>query len=75
MQKYMKKCWSCGGEDLEPMGDHVKCRGCGATYNPVPQSGSPLVTVESGGGKGDRKYKPSSIVQRRAARARRPSKE
>ena len=70
MKKYMKKCWSCGGEDMEDMGSFVKCRGCGATYNPVNKPASSLFTEDDGAGDHATRFRPSGVVHNRAARAR-----
>jgi 5-methylcytosine-specific restriction endonuclease McrA len=71
-----KQCWNCGSKDLEDMGDHVKCRDCGATYNDVPAPGSSPVTIvdmKTGGAPRDghpTEYKVAGQVARKAQKAR-----
>ncbi len=77
---YNKVCWNCRGKDLEAMGDHVKCRKCGATYNDPPRLGLTTFAFEPFGGKnpparGQKALRrPSKYEERKAARAREQDK-
>lgn len=51
-EKYERQCWNCGGKDLEDMGDHVKCRSCGATWNEI----APLSPDPRSGKSNDKQY-------------------
>lgn len=42
---YSRKCWYCGSFDMEDLGDHVKCRSCGATWNYIAALKEAPVTV------------------------------
>jgi ribosomal protein L37AE/L43A len=33
--KNMTSCWNCGSKEMETDALGVKCKKCGATYNPV----------------------------------------
>lgn len=76
MADYNKVCWYCKSKDLEDMGTHVKCRECGATYNPVPRLGlDPLdpncfVVRNISGDTLYHARKPSNRAKREAALAR-----
>lgn len=80
MKDYTKVCWNCGGINLQDMGDHVKCRECGATYNEVPKPGALPFTLEPWGGnyppvRGAKAHsRPSGSVARKAAKAREKAK-
>lgn len=79
IQKYEERCWYCGSWDMEALGEYVRCRACGATWNEVPEAHSSPVTTEKddphhdNAGRTVTKGSPSAAVQRRAARARNAS--
>ena len=80
IDKYERQCWSCGSRDMEDLGDYVKCRKCGATWNEVNQLGGPVVEpgnviVQVGEDLVKRRAKhPTGGVKRRAAQAQGRSK-
>ena len=78
-QKYECYCWNCGSQDMEALGEYVRCRACGATWNEVPELqatqviGQTVTMVTRVGEVKVRGFRPSASVQRRAARARNAS--
>lgn len=74
--KNERNCWSCGSKDLDNMGDHIKCRACGATWNELPHSGSDAIGEERDyvlspeGSMTIKSGSPSSGIKRRASAAR-----
>jgi len=67
--KYERVCWSCGGRNIESMGDYVRCRDCGATWNEVPGPGVSAVTeVDAKTGKAPRVGRPTEYKPRGARR-------
>lgn len=73
--KNERKCWNCGSRNLQPDGRGVRCKDCGATWNPLPKlEGEAYVQETSMVGTPKRKVRfvhnrPSDSVLRSAAAA------
>ena len=75
-KKYERVCWYCEGQDIEGMGDYVRCQACGATWNELPDPGSAALTstrdplADDYWGHAATSGSPSGSIKRRSARAR-----
>lgn len=63
--KYERQCWNCNSRDMEDMGDHVKCRSCGATWNYIGElKDSPVTVVDAVTGRAPRSGRPTEYKPR-----------
>lgn len=40
---YSKTCWSCRKLSMKAKDNYYRCTACGATWNPLPEQGSPAL--------------------------------
>ena len=62
--KYEETCWYCGRAELDVLPDHVVCRHCGATWNPLPKEGHYPISMQPDYGTGEESPSPSLIGQK-----------
>jgi len=76
MNKNEKTCWNCGSQNMKKLPDHSVCLDCGATWCKVSKPGHDIITIRADlcgrcdEGRQAVSPSPSSLVTRRAAKAR-----
>lgn len=70
MKDYFKKCWSCGGTDMEKKDSYFQCRSCGATWSKPPRIGPVPFEAKRDLATGDTSVSPTPATIARIAKSR-----